>query len=103
MAGSHHCICCRAARACISQNGSYSRQTELRLLEALYPAGEGGCCIGSGGGARDQQSGHDSESWSSDEEDTGKTAKVLPHIGESSSQQTTCKTILLVLQILHDT
>ena len=67
-------------RACISQNGSYSRQAELRLLQTLYPGEEGQPCSSA---KAHQHSGRDPDVWSSDdEENAGKEAEQPPLAGE---------------------
>ena len=77
-------LCCRSARACISQNGSYSRQAELRLLQALYP-GEGGQHCGST--SRRQHGTCDADVWSSDgEETTGTETDPPPLAGQDALQ-----------------
>ena len=75
---------CRSARACISQNGSYSRQAELRLLQTLYP-GEGGQHCGSTSGR--QHGTCDADVWSSDgDETTGTEADPPPLAGQDTLQ-----------------
>ena len=59
-------LCCRSVRACISQNGSYSRQAELRLLQALYPGEEAQLCSSANG---HQHSKRSTDVWSSDDEE----------------------------------
>ena len=75
----------RSVRACISQNGSYSRQAELRLLQALYPDEREQLCSSSkDGDRRCQSSRRDRDAWSSDDEGTAaKENDPLPHIGEA--------------------
>ena len=75
----------RSVRACISQNGSYSRQAELRLLQALYPDEREQLCSSSRDDDRHCQSSRrgDRDAWSSDDEGTAaKENDPLPHIGE---------------------
>jgi len=74
----------RSVRACISQNGSYSRQAELRLMQALYPDEHEQLC--SRDGDRHCQSSRcgDRDAWSSDDEGTAaKENDPLPHTGEA--------------------
>lgn len=68
-------LCCRSARACISQNGSYSRQAELRLLQALYPGEEGQLCSSANGHRHSRRS---ADAWSSDDEETARREPDSP-------------------------
>ena len=71
---------CRSVRACISKNGSYSRQAELRLLQGLYPeTGSQQHAGGSGRGSRQHQGGQDGGGWSSDEDGNAENAMPLVH------------------------
>ena len=71
-------------RACISQNGSYSRQAELRLLQALYPGEAGQPCSSAD---RHQHRRRSADAWSSDDEETARReADPPPSTGKHCSK-----------------
>ena len=72
---------CRSVRACISKNGSYSRQAELRLLQGLYPeaSSQQQHAAGRDRGSRQRQGGQDGGGWSSDEDGDAENAMPPVH------------------------
>ena len=77
-------LCCRSVRACVSQNGSYSRQAELRLLAFLYPGEEGQDCSST---SWRQHNRRRADVWSSDDEETaGREGNPPPLAGEDLLQ-----------------